>query len=87
MTSIARQNLKPVQSVLCHNILLQFAEQRVNKSRRKTHGKKVDGETFNCVEDDEYAFTVGFGKSCDRSGSETVDLQIGGVVLNGVLID
>ena len=38
-------------------------------------------------EDDEYAFTVGFGKSWDRSGSEMVDLQVGGVILNGVLID
>ena len=44
----------------------------------------------NCVEggeDDEYAFTVGLGKTWDRSGSEIVDLQVGGVILNGVLID
>jgi len=38
-------------------------------------------------EDDEYAFTVGFGKSWDRSGPEMVDLQVGGVTLNGVLIN
>lgn len=38
-------------------------------------------------EDDEYAFTVGLGKSWDRSGSESVDLQVGSVILNGVLID
>ena len=44
----------------------------------------------NCVEDgtdDEYAFTVGFSESCDRNGSETVGLQVEGVILSGVLID
>ena len=30
---------------------------------------------------------MGVGKSCEWSGSETVDLQVGGVLLNGVLID
>ena len=38
-------------------------------------------------EDVEYAFTVGFGKSWDRSGSGIVNLQVGGVTLSGVLID
>ena len=37
--------------------------------------------------DDEYAFAVGFGESCVRNGSETVDLQVGGVILSEVLID
>ena len=38
-------------------------------------------------EDDECAFTVAFSKSWDRSGSEMVDLQVGGVILNEVVID
>ena len=38
-------------------------------------------------EDDEYAFTAELGKSSDKSGSQTVDLQVGGVILDGVLID
>ena len=38
-------------------------------------------------EDDEYAFTAELGKSWDKSGSQTVDVQVGGVILDGVLID
>ncbi len=33
------------------------------------------------------AFAVGSGDSFHRSGSVTVDLQVGGVILSGVLID
>ena len=45
VTSIVRQDLKPVQSVTWQAILLQSAGQRVNKRRRKrTHGIKVDEE-------------------------------------------
>ena len=36
---------------------------------------------------EEYTFTVGLTKSCDEKGSETIDLQVGGVVVEGVLID
>jgi len=36
---------------------------------------------------EEYAFTVGLTKSCEENRSETVDLQVGGVVVKGVLID
>ena len=55
-----------------------------NKCKRGGH-KKVNGVEDG--EDDEYASTVGFGKSWDRSGSEMVNLQVGGVNLSGVLID
>ena len=61
-------------------------QEQKKKDTRKQRGRgKV-----HCVEDDEddeFAFTVGVGKSCERSGSETVDLQVEGVILNGVLID
>ena len=60
-------------------------EQKKKNTRKQGRWGKV-----NCVEDgedDEYAFTVGFGKSWDKSGSETVNLQVGGVILTGVLID
>lgn len=61
------------------------------QEHKKKNTRKQGGRgKVNCVEDgedDEYAFTVGLGKSWDRSGSEMVDLQVGGVILNGVLID
>ncbi|XP_078355407.1 uncharacterized protein LOC144640050, partial [Oculina patagonica] len=59
-------------------------QEQKNKRKRDGRGK------VNCVkdgEDDDYAFAVGSGDSCYRSGSETVALQVGGVILSGVLID
>ena len=45
VTSIVRQDLKPVQGVTSQDILPQSAEQRINKSgRKRTNGNKVDGE-------------------------------------------
>ena len=71
-----------------------FASVYRTKSKReqkKKNTRKQGGRgKVNCVgdgEDDEYDFTVGLGKSWDRCGSEMVDLQVGGVILNGVLID
>ena len=60
------------------------------EQKKKNTWKQGGRGKVNCVEngeDDEYAFTVGLSKSWDRSGSEMVNLQVGGVNLNGVLID
>ena len=62
----------------------------VCRTKNKQEHKKKDTRRqrgrgkVHCVEDDEddeYPFTVGVGKSCEWSGSETVDLQVGGVIL------
>ncbi|KAL9964067.1 hypothetical protein ACROYT_G027645 [Oculina patagonica] len=64
---------------------------KTNQEQKKKNKRKQDGrEKVNCMEDGEgndYAFAVGSGDSCHRSGSETVDLQVGSVILSGVLID
>jgi len=61
------------------------------QEKKKKNTRKQDGQgKVNCMEDgedDECAFTVAFSKSWDRSGSEMVDLQVGGVILNEVVID
>ena len=50
-----------------------------------------DRAELTCVGEDqgaeEDAFTMGLTKSCEENGSETIDLQVGGVVVKGVLID
>ena len=60
------------------------------EQKNRDNGKQSGRRKVNCVEedeDDEYAFTVGFGESRETSSSETVDLEVGGVILSGVLID
>ena len=92
----ARDKHCPARSKTCTKCHMtgHFASVCRTKSKqehKKTNTQKQGGRgKVNCVEDgedDEYAFTVGLGKSSDRSGSEMVDLQVGGVILNGVLID
>lgn len=92
----ARDKHCPARSKTCTKCHMtgHFASVCRTKSKqehKKKNTRKQGGRgKVNCVEDgedDEYAFTVGLGKSWDRSGSEMVDLQVGGVILNGVLID
>ena len=62
------------------------------KQEQKNYTQKSGGESrVNCVGEDggaeEYAFTVRLTKSCEENGSENIDFQVGGVVVEGVLID
>ena len=79
----ARDNHCPARSKTCTNCHMtgHFApvcrtknkQERKEKNRRKQGGQgKVN--SVEDIEDDEDAFTVGFGKSWDRSRSEIVDL-------------
>ena len=92
----ARDKHCPARSKTCTKCHMTGHFASVCRTKSKQEHKKKNTQKqggrgkVNCVEDgedDEYAFTVGLGKSSDRSGSEMVDLQVGGVILNGVLID
>ena len=92
----ARDKYCPARSKTCTKCHMAGHFASVCRTKSKQEKKKQDTRKqggrgkVNCVEDgedDEYAFTVRLGKTWDRSGSEIVDLQVGGVILNGVLID
>ncbi|KAL9956906.1 hypothetical protein ACROYT_G038461 [Oculina patagonica] len=90
----ARDKHCPARSQTCSKCHMKghFASVcKTNQEQTKKNKRKQDGRgKVNCVEDgedDDYAFAVGSGDSCYKSGSETVDLQVGGVILSGVLID
>lgn len=90
VTSIVRQDLKPVQSVMTGHFASVCRTKSKQEQKKKNTRKQGGRRKVDCVEDgedDEYAFTVGFGRSWNRSGSEMVDLQVGSAILNGVLID
>ena len=92
----ARDKHCPARSKTCTKCHMtgHFASVCRTKSKQE-HKKKNTQKQGGCGkvnpvedgEDDEYALTVGLGKSWDRSGSEMVNLQVGGVILNGVLIE
>ena len=80
----------PAQSHMAGHFSSVCKTKTKQEQKNRETGKQSGKRKVNCVEedeDDEYAFTVGFGKSHEPSSSEIVDLEVGGVILSGVVID
>ena len=81
----------------CHNyegtFCFRYKTSKPKQEQKSKTKKKVERGKVNCLEsdtaceEDEYAFTIEFKKSGSGNGSETIDLQVGVVVIKIVLID